>query len=126
MENQTFDNSKLLSDDELVAMFFEENRQELSDDGFTQRVMEQLPSRSVRLNRIWTVVCSLLGIVFFILADGLTQLKLLFANAFGNLGGFVSSVDFTGLSPLMILAALTVCSALVAWNFMADRKVFWR
>jgi len=90
MEKETFDNNQFLSDDELVAMFFDENRQEISDDGFSQRVMEQLPSRSVRLNRIWTLVCSLLGIVFFIWADGLAQLKLLLFNAFGNIGGFLS------------------------------------
>lgn len=126
MEKETFDNNQFLSDDELVAMFFDENRQEISDDGFSQRVMEQLPSRSVRLNRIWTLVCSLLGIVFFILADGLAQLKLLLFNAFGNIGGFLSSVDLTGTSPLMILAAMTVCSILVAWNIMADRKAFWK
>ena len=30
------------------------------------------------------------------------------------------------VAALMILAAMTVCSILVAWNIMADRKAFWR
>ena len=126
MEKETFDNNRMLSDDELVAMFFAEQKQELEDKGFSQRVMQQLPSRTVRLSRIWTVVCSVLGIVFLIWADAFAQLKMLLLNALGNLGGFLSSVDFSGTSPLMLLAAMAVCALLVAWNFLVDRKAFWR
>ena len=124
MENMT--NKQMLSDDELVAMFFEENKQELADDGFSHRVMEQLPTRMVRLSRIWTAVCSVLGIVFLIWVDGLALLKGLIMNAFGNIGGFLSSVDLSGTSPLLILAAMTVCAMLIGWNVVADRKMFWK
>ena len=67
---EKFENKNLLSDEELVAMFFDENRQELADEGFSHQVMHRLPTRSVRLNRIWTALCSVVGIVFFILFDG--------------------------------------------------------
>ena len=41
--------NKKLTDDELIMMFFEDNRVELPDDGFSKRVMAQLPSRMVKL-----------------------------------------------------------------------------
>ena len=34
MEKKNIINNQPLSDDELVAMFFEENRQEIEDNGF--------------------------------------------------------------------------------------------
>ena len=109
-------NKQPLSDDELVAMFFEENRQEIADDGFSQHVMKQLPSLSIRLRRIWTLVCSVVGIAFFFLADGIGQLKLVLFNATGNFVGFLSSIDFHSWSPLMVLAAIGLLMVFSAWN----------
>ena len=111
-----------MTDDELVAMFFEENRQELADDGFSQRVMRQLPSRSLRLSRIWTALCLLAGIGFFVWIDGLSQLRRVLWNMLGNFEGFVSSIDFSGTSPVMILASLLVFTMFVAWNLMVEWK----
>lgn len=50
-------------DELLVRKFFEENKVELADDGFSQRVMRRLPDRTRRLSRIWTAVCTLAGIL---------------------------------------------------------------
>ena len=122
MEKDTFDNNKVLSDDELVAMFFAEQKQELEDDGFSKRVMQQLPSRSLRLSRIWTLVCSLLGIGLFFWADGFGQLKRLFLNAFGNLGGFLSSVDLSNISPMMVIFAIATFYLIIAWNVLVEVK----
>lgn len=109
MDNQIFnDNKAMLSDDELLAQFFNENRIELEDNGFSARVIQQLPSRLVRLSRIWTFVCILVGIAFFIWADGLSQLRRVAVNSMGNFVGFLSSVDFSVTSPLMIYAALSL------------------
>ena len=115
MENR-IDNKQLLSDDELVAMFFDENRQDLADDGFSQRVMHRLPSHSVRLSRIWTLVCSIAGIAFFFVTDGIGQLKHVLFNAIGHFVGFLSSVDFHGWSPLMIIVAIGLLMGFFAWN----------
>ena len=122
MEKDTFDNNRLLSDEELVAMFFAEQKQELPDDGFSKRVMQQLPSRSLRLSRIWTLVCSLLGIGLFFWADGFVQLKRLFLNAFGNLGGFLSSVDLSNISPMMVIFAIATFYLIIAWNVLVEVK----
>ena len=105
-----------LSDDELVAMFFEENRQEIEDDGFSQHVMKQLPSQSIRLSRIWTLVCSVVGVAFFFLADGIGQLKLVLFNATGNFVGFLASIDFSNLPITAILTAILLITALATWD----------
>ena len=116
MEKKNIINNQPLSDDELVAMFFEENRQEIEDNGFSHHVMKQLPSRSIRLRRIWTAVCTVVGIAFFFLADGIGLLKRVLFNATGNFIGFLSSIDFQSFSPLMILVAIGLLMLIVAWN----------
>ncbi len=60
---EAFDTGLNENDDLLVRSFFADNRIDIADDGFTERVMRGLPSRAVRLNRIWTVICGLAGIV---------------------------------------------------------------
>jgi hypothetical protein len=117
MEKKNIINNQPLSDDELVAMFFDENRQELADDGFSHHVMKQLPSRSIRLRRIWTAVCTVVGIAFFFLADGIGQLKLVLFNATGNFVGFLSSIDLSNLPITALLAAILLITAFVTWDW---------
>lgn len=109
-------NQQPLSDDELVAMFFEENRQEVEDNGFSGQVMHSLPSQSMWIRRAWTLVCWVVGIAFFFFADGVGLLKRVLFNALGNFLGFASSIDFQGLSPLMIIAAIGLVMLFGAWN----------
>lgn len=116
MEKKNIINNQPLSDDELVAMFFEENRQEIEDNGFSHHVMKQLQSQSIWLRRAWTLVCWVVGIAFFFFADGIGLLKRVLFNATGNFIGFLSSIDFQGLSPLMILVAIGLLMLIVAWN----------
>lgn len=116
MEKKNIINNQPLSDDELVAMFFEENRQEIEDNGFSGQVMHSLPSQSIWLRRAWTLVCWVVGIAFFFFADGIGLLKRVLFNATGNFIGFLSSIDFQGISPLMILVAIGLLMLIVAWN----------
>ena len=116
MMDNRIDNKSLLSDDELVAMFFEENRQEIEDNGFSGQVMHSLPSQSIWLRRAWSLVCWVVGIAFFFFADGIGLLKRVLFNATGNFIGFLSSIDFQSISPLMILVAIGLLMLIVAWN----------
>lgn len=59
------DNDKLLKD------FFAENKREIADNGFSRRVMHQLPDRSNRLARLWTLFVMTVGAVLFITLGGL-------------------------------------------------------
>ena len=109
------------ADDALVAAFFTEQRQELTDNGFSQHVMRQLPSRTVRLNQIWTAVCAGIGIVLFFLLDGLQQLKLMATNMLGNLEGFAQSVDFTYYpSPVIVILACLLLFSFTTVNVVMD------
>ena len=63
------------NNDKLLENFFAENRQEVADNGadngFSRRVMRQLPNRSNRLARLWTAGGFTLAAVLFVLMDGL-------------------------------------------------------
>ena len=58
------------NDDILVRQFFNEHTEEIADHGFSKRVMRHLPDRAVRLNRIWTAICIVVGIAFFVAVKG--------------------------------------------------------
>ena len=63
------------NDDLLLQQFFAEAaQQEIEDNGFTERVMQQLPARQVYsikwFNRLWTLFCIVLFAVLFIVFRG--------------------------------------------------------
>ena len=45
------------NDDKLLVAFFDENRQEIPDNGFTRRVMRHLPDRTRRISQLWATFC---------------------------------------------------------------------
>lgn len=101
-------------DDVLVRRFFEENRMEMPDNGFSRRVMRRLPDRAVRINRIWTAACFAAGILLFVRNKGLTVLSECLKDALGN----VVFQDFLLQNPLLlvfslIVVVLTGCYSLV-------------
>jgi hypothetical protein len=69
-----------MTDNELLEKLFSEARQmEVADNGFTQRVMQQLPQQSayrpllrsrLALSRLWTVFCILVAVVLFVMMRG--------------------------------------------------------
>ena len=61
-------------DERLVNSFFNSHPIEVSDQGFSHRVMRHLPKTAWQMNRIWTIVCTLLGILLFFLNKGVQAL----------------------------------------------------
>lgn len=59
-------------DEKLLADFFSQAaEQEITDDGFTERVLSHVADdRSQRLSRLWTAFCLAVGVVLFVLFDG--------------------------------------------------------
>ena len=53
------------NDDKLLVAFFDENRQEIPDNGFTRRVMRHLPDRTRRISQLWVTFCFTLALVLF-------------------------------------------------------------
>ena len=61
---EEIDNDKLLHD------FFAENKQEIADNGFSQRVMHHLPSQSNWLTRIRTALIVIIGTILLVWLGG--------------------------------------------------------
>lgn len=58
-------------DDRLLEQFFQPARaQRVEDNGFTQRVMGQLPDKALCLSHWWTAFCLLLGLLLFVVFKG--------------------------------------------------------
>ena len=57
--------------DRLLQQFFSEAAsQQIEDNGFTERVMQHLPSRMTWVVRIWNTVCIVLFAVLFVVFRG--------------------------------------------------------
>jgi hypothetical protein len=61
-------------DEHLVDSFFRSHPIEVSDEGFSHRVMRHLPKSAWQLNRIWTIVCTVLGILLLYFSKGVQAL----------------------------------------------------
>ena len=61
-----------MTDNELLEQLFRPVREmELQDNGFTDRVMQQLPRRDVwRLSRLWTIFCIVVAVALFVSLRG--------------------------------------------------------
>ena len=87
------------SNEHLLQQFFSEAAQEqIKDDGFTERVMRQLPARRSWFARLWTPFCVTVFVVLFFVFRGW---ELLFAHFEGMLHS-VAAQPFT-TNMLMLL-----------------------
>ena len=64
----------------LQQFFSDAARQQIADDGFTERVMQQLPARTSWFTRLWTPFCVSVFVVLFIVFRGWELLALHFEN----------------------------------------------
>ena len=44
-------------DDKMLKQFFNDNKNEVEDNGFSERVMSHLPGKAQRLAKLWTLIC---------------------------------------------------------------------
>ena len=91
---------------------------QLADNGFTDRVMKQLPQRDVwRLSRLWTVFCVVVAVVLFVLLRGWELIAhglLMFANTPPTpqqMLTFAVSVGIVGLLALGEVVGRVRCGA---------------
>ncbi len=106
------------NDDILVSKFFEEYTQEVEDHGFTKRVIRHLPDRAARLNRIWTALCIVAGIVFFI---GIKGWKII-AESLLVLFHTTPALDVFQLSPLTIILSVLALTTVGVYQ-LASREL---
>ena len=105
------------NDELLIRNFLEENRQDVSDDGFTRRVMRSLPQAGERrARRIMLAMQALLYAavaVAFVLLGGLDTLRGLTKGALADI---LTSAISDGISLTPILVAAAACILLLYYR----------
>lgn len=96
------------TDDKLIRDFFNENRQEVPDRGFSRRVMRKLPQRRNLVFKICGIVIALFAFALFIAYGGLLGIIYLFRDMFISLAQ--NSNLFT--DPKSIIIAVIVLAIL--------------
>ena len=98
------DKDKKLIDDffegrnDLAEIFKQAAQQQIEDDGFTERVMQNLPEKAVsvrRLSRLWSLFCILVGIGLFFAFGGWQVLQGLFYGGLRMLLGWLEVFAMT-------------------------------
>lgn len=135
------------TDDQLLQAFFADNRmEEIPDDGFSDRVMQALPSlepektvlsleqeqalaKRLRLEHLWTAACVAVGVVAAVVCQGWEQiLGLLFSMKIDFL--LTGSRALTHVldaimqtqNLLMMLAGIVVLVMVWGYNEVADAR----
>ena len=110
-------------DDELLKKFFEDNKiDDIPDNGFSDRVMRHLPRHNEWINTLWTVVCAIAVVVYFVINKGLSVLKLALLNIYGDISGAAVSIHLGVGSLVMIYVGIIVVTVVVAYNMMSHER----
>ena len=72
-------------DDKMLKQFFNDNKNEVQDNGFSERVMSHLPGKAQRLAKLWTLISFLLAITLFVILDGFQIIAGILRNVFVSL-----------------------------------------
>lgn len=116
----------------LIESFFKEAaQQQIEDNGFTERVMANLPAGEVnlahRLTRLWTWFCVVLGGVLFFLFNGWDSLKtsinMLLSTILTGLDVFITTAPTTDLRLNPWLVLLAVAFVLIFLPYQTYRKL---
>ena len=105
--------------DALLQQFFSEAAQRtIEDNGFTERLMNQLPSRMLRFERIWTAGCIVIAAMLFTFFHGW---ELLIVQAEVWLRTTLAEVP--QVSPLMAVFALFSLLLIGAYELINYERV---
>ena len=115
------------ADEQLVDNFFATQSQGVvADNGFSERVMHRLPTtRKYRLNRIWTMACSVVGVVMLWLMNGFSVFVSGLQNLVGDLIGAVAAfVVSCHVSPLLVICSLVVLGVVGLVNAIGSEEQY--
>lgn len=126
------------TDDQLLQAFFADNRmEEIPDDGFSDRVMQALPSleqekalaKRRRLEHLWTAACVAVGIVAAVVCQGWEQIqgwlfsmKIDFLLTGSRALTHVLDAIMQTQNLLMMLAGIVVLVMVWGYNEVADAR----
>lgn len=97
-------------DEQILRKYFADNKQPIADDGFSHRVMNSLPRHTSRPYVVWQMVCVAVGLLLFYICNGADRLYMAWCNISANAVSYMVSVDFSALSPIMLLASFCALS----------------
>lgn len=135
------------TDDQLLQVFFADNRmEEIPDDGFSDRVMQALPSldpektvlaldqdqalaKRLRLEHLWTAACVAVGVVAAVVCQGWEQIqgwlfsmKIDFLLTGSRALTHVLDTIMQTQNLLMMLAGIVVLVMVWGYNELADAR----
>ena len=126
------------TDDQLLQAFFADNKmEEIPDDGFSDRVMQALPSleqekalaKRRRLEHLWTAACVAVGIVAAVVCQGWEQIqgwlfsmKIDFLLSGSRALTHVADSIAHSQNLLMVLAGIVVLIMVWGYNELADAR----
>ena len=120
------DNNQLLED-----FFKQAAQQQIEDNGFTERVMQQLPDARTdnvrRLSRLWSLFCILVGVGLFFAFGGWQVLQGLFIGGLRMLLGwlevFALTIPTTEININLWTVLLLLGFVLVVLPYQTYRKL---
>ncbi len=119
------DNNQFLDD-----LFKQAAQQQIEDNGFTERVMQNLPTTAVtarRLSRLWSLFCILVGVGLFFAFGGWQVLQGLFFGGLRMLLGwlevFAITAPTTEININLWVVLLLVGFVLVVLPYQTYRKL---
>ncbi|MBM6993725.1 MAG: DUF5056 domain-containing protein [Prevotella sp.] len=110
------------TDDELLEQFFSASKLDIEDNGFSDRVMRQIPQRAKCANKIWTTFCFAAVMALFLLFDGIKDLRMLASNFIGDTAGYLASIDLSRFSPTLLLASALILGTVGAYNVLSNQR----
>ena len=118
------DNNQILED-----FFKQAAQQQIEDNGFTERVMQNLPKTDTvrRLSRLWSVFCVLVGLGLFFAFGGWQVLQGLFYGGLRMLLGWIEvfalTVPTTEININLWVVLLLVGFVLIVLPYQTYRKL---
>ena len=116
----------------IEEVFKQAAQQQIEDNGFTERVMMNLPETSAervrRLSRLWTIFCGVMGVVLFFVFGGWQILQGLFYGGLRMMLGWLEVFMVTAptaeipVNPWVVL--LLVGFVLIYLPYQIARKLY--
>ncbi len=97
------------NEDKLLKEFFDSQRQEIKDNGFTHRVMRNLPVHKKWLAQLWSTVFIVIGVLLFFALNGLELVLGAFKEGFT--AALQNGAEYIDLPTIVIIVA--VCIGLI-------------
>ena len=82
------------NDDKLISQFMHANKHEIEDNGFSRRVIRQLPEHAKWMSDVLTTVCTVLCCILFYVFDNTNFISLAIATVVVIIIGVQRVVSF--------------------------------